>query len=575
MRLVIRASSLKREPLSPSIVGEFDERGGTIGRSDSNTMTLPDPERRVSRLHAEVSYVANSFHVRNVGSSNPIIVNGRPVGPGEAVALRHGDRMTIGEYELQIALGQNAGSGAPADRGAKVPVDARTVIGASASEARTNPPRPATAGPFEDLMSSPASSTPADPFAGLASSPASAQADPFADLMSSPASAPAAGPFADLLGAQSAPPTPPRSKPATPSQAPTPASAASRPPDDPFADLGGWAPAPMPDAHEDAPFGDLVGDRRSSPGSLDTAFKLDRPVAGQADPLAAFLTPAATPGSPVSADPFAFLTEGALATPREAVGPAVSDHTPDLQAAYRPPPVRLAAPDVMVDDPRVALPAAPPASTPQRRVAEVADGSSEALWSAFCEGAQVRLSGTRHLTPELMRLIGAVLRNAVEGTVRLSAARTTAKQELHVPVTTIRTKNNNPLKFAPNASAALTQLMQPPVRGFLDAPEAMQDAMSDLLGHALGTMAGTRAAMEGMLQRFEPGQLERQLSPGGVLDALVPMNRRARLWELYLQHYGRIHENAREDFQELFGKAFVKAYEEQVDAVASVRRPSR
>lgn len=58
MNLVIRAQSLQGEPLSQVITCRFDERGGTIGRSDANTLTLPDPERHVSRLQAEVVYAA-------------------------------------------------------------------------------------------------------------------------------------------------------------------------------------------------------------------------------------------------------------------------------------------------------------------------------------------------------------------------------------------------------------------------------------------------------------------------------------------------------------------------------------
>jgi predicted component of type VI protein secretion system len=44
---------------------------------------------------------------------------------------------------------------------------------------------------------------------------------------------------------------------------------------------------------------------------------------------------------------------------------------------------------------------------------------------------------------------------------------------------------------------------------------------------------------------------------------------------LYLQHYERLSEAAREDFQELFGRAFVKAYEEQADRIAAARKSSR
>jgi predicted component of type VI protein secretion system len=535
MRLVIRANSLRNERLSQTIVGEFDERGGTIGRSDSNTMTLPDPERHVSRLQAEVTFAGGVFSIRNVGSSNPIIVSSRPISPGEATALRDGDRMTVGGYELQVALV----GGAPAARGAAAkPVDARTVIGASAGEGRTHPPRqPSTS----DARAVPSA------------------VDPFADLLGAPAPAGAADPFADLLGAPSAPLRAPAATPMAP--------AAARLPDDfdPFADLAPPAPAKHA-ASKEVSLSDLVGDRSARPGSLDTVFDLNDPVPGKGDPMDQFLSPAAVAAAPPSADPFAFL-EHDRGAGRDGVGPASADHTPELRGAYKPPPVRSAQTDVSFDGPTMPpLAGMPPLPRPD---------AADALWAAFCDGAQVSLPGQQRLTPELMRLIGATLRQAIEGTVHLSAARTTTKQELHVPVTTIQTKNNNPLKFAPDAASAMAMLLQPPIRGFMAAPEAVQDAMADLLGHTVGTMAGTRAAIEGMLRRFEPAQLEQRLSGGGMLDALLPMNRRAKLWELYLQHYERISEGAREDFHELFGKAFVKAYEEQADRIAAARRTRR
>lgn len=549
MHLVIRAQSLKQESISPSIVGEFDERGGTIGRSDSNTMTLPDPERHVSRLQAEITFAGGAFSLRNVGSSNPIIVNGRPLSPGEAVALRHQDQISIGSYELRVDLQ------APAARAGARAVDARTVIGASAGEERTGPPR-IGAPPRE---------------------PAAPADDPFADLLGAPAKAGAVDPFADLLGPGSP----------APSRAPAPPRAASpvaaRLPEDfdPFADATAAAPLvdPPPAAPGPSPFQEVLGASAAGP-SIDTVFGLKGGAASAADPLAAFLAPDAKAEAASSADPFAFLS-GEAAPP---VGPAAADHTPALQAAYRPPPVRSASP------PLVAAPPPPPVAAsvvvdvpfddarpldhaPQDDARAVTNAShDDALWDAFCEGAQLTLPTRVRLTPELMRLVGATLRHAVDGTVQLSSARTMVKQELHVPVTVIKPKGNNPLKFAPDAAAALAQMLQPPMRGFMAAPEAMQDAMTDLLGHSVGTMEGTRAALQGMLRRFEPSQLESQLAEGSMLDKLLPMNRRARLWELYLQHYGRISEAAKEDFDELFGKAFVKAYEAHADRVAAARR---
>jgi FHA domain-containing protein len=164
-----------------------------------------------------------------------------------------------------------------------------------------------------------------------------------------------------------------------------------------------------------------------------------------------------------------------------------------------------------------------------------------------------------------MRVVGMMLRSAVEGTVQQMAMRQATRQELQAQVTVIRPRNNNPLKFAPDGQSAMEQVLQPAVRGFLPGPAAMTDAMNDLLGHAIGTMAGTRAALEGVLKRFAPQELEAKLAGGSVLDSVLPMNRRAKLWELYLQHYESIRDQAQEDFHTLFGRAFLAAYEQQLE----------
>jgi FHA domain-containing protein len=145
------------------------------------------------------------------------------------------------------------------------------------------------------------------------------------------------------------------------------------------------------------------------------------------------------------------------------------------------------------------------------------------------------------------------------------AVRASTKHELRAGVTVIQARNNNPLKFAPDAKAGVEQLVQPPMRGFLDGPAAMDDAMVDLVGHSIGTVAGLRAAVEGMLDRFAPQALEAQLVGRSMLDNLLPMSRRARLWDLYLQHHRTLREEAQEDFHTLFGKAFLAAYEQQVE----------
>ncbi len=53
------------------------------------------------------------------------------------------------------------------------------------------------------------------------------------------------------------------------------------------------------------------------------------------------------------------------------------------------------------------------------------------------------------------------------------------------------------------------------------------------------------------------------------------MNRRAKLWELYLQHYDSVRTEAQEDFHNLFGRAFLQAYEEQLDRLDAERRAQK
>ena len=168
-----------------------------------------------------------------------------------------------------------------------------------------------------------------------------------------------------------------------------------------------------------------------------------------------------------------------------------------------------------------------------------------------------------------MREAGRILRSAIDGVLRLMAVRASTKHELRAAVTVIQSRDNNPLKFSPDVKSGLEYLLQPTVRGFLDGPAAMDDAMHDLVGHSIGTVAGMRAAIDGMLDRFAPEVLEEKLTTKSVLDSVLPMNRKAKLWDLYQQHYGVICNEAQEDFEALFGKAFLAAYEQQI---AQLRR---
>jgi FHA domain-containing protein len=111
---------------------------------------------------------------------------------------------------------------------------------------------------------------------------------------------------------------------------------------------------------------------------------------------------------------------------------------------------------------------------------------------------------------------------------------------------------------------ALQLLLQPPARGFLGGPAALRDALIDLQAHQVGMMAGMRAALEAVLDRFDPEKLEALLAKRSVFDSLRPAHRRARLWDVYVEHYRALRGEAQKDFERFFGEAFREAYEAQV-----------
>ena len=102
--LVLRCIALNDRAMSQPLTGRFDERGGTLGRSDDATLTLPDPERMISRLQARVFYRDGQYWIENVSNVSPLLHNGHPVGTGMQVALHDADELRIGDYTLQAAF---------------------------------------------------------------------------------------------------------------------------------------------------------------------------------------------------------------------------------------------------------------------------------------------------------------------------------------------------------------------------------------------------------------------------------------------------------------------------------------
>ncbi|RZI67822.1 MAG: type VI secretion system-associated FHA domain protein TagH, partial [Variovorax sp.] len=220
----------------------------------------------------------------------------------------------------------------------------------------------------------------------------------------------------------------------------------------------------------------------------------------------------------------------------------------------------------------------PPSPPPVARAAPVqsasaataSTGSSDAeLLAAFLRGLGSQHQPPEALTPGLMERIGQMLRASTEGTLQLLLTRQEFKREVRAEVTMIASQANNPLKFSPTVEVALAHLLGPGVRGFMPPEAAMKDAYNDLRSHQFGVMVGMRAALAHVIARFAPDELEKKIAAKSALDSLFAANRKAKLWDQFMALYGGIATEAEDDFHSLFGKAFLQAYEEQMERLKS------
>ena len=211
----------------------------------------------------------------------------------------------------------------------------------------------------------------------------------------------------------------------------------------------------------------------------------------------------------------------------------------------------------------------PPEETfiPQDPVAPAAPvpGSSNLL-RAFMEGAGLPHKEVSAAEGErLMRDCGAILRASVEGLMMLLLARGEMRKELHAEDRTmVAARDNNPLKMMSDPHEAMAFLFDPADQtgGFLDPVQAIGDACEDLRAHELALMAGMRAAILGALRRFDPPILERALDQNAKGFSLS--SRKAKLWDLFLALYDKLARDSQEDFNKVFGRDFIGAYQAQL-----------
>lgn len=498
MALILKAISYKGKPPEQEISAQFDEQGGSIGRAPDNNLVLPDPEKFVSRLHATIVFEDGQYFIQDSSVGGTYLELKGMLLQQNQTPLMAGEVLRIGEYELVTTSVENSlfNFPPPAEPVRQLELRESSLFdGLGASAKNSAPPA--------DFLSSFIDQPEASPFhesftpPKIVSAPAAASAKDdldFEDLLSG----------LDLLfGSES------------PKNSDLPIL-----PDDFFAEEGNGANNPHQTETTSSAGKDLSVEAISVAGSIDAGLSLESaPLQPRESGL--FDSENIEERQLVSTSTELNAGNGSLVNVEVAMAPEIVKEPPTLSGQH---------------------------------TATVTDSE---LMREFLSGAGINDSGflSNEQWPVLMKTSGELLRSMVEGLMQVLRARAELKSQFRVSATTMRSIDNNPLKFTPNVDDAIKLILSPTNPGFLSPKQAVNEGFSDIMNHQIAMTSGIQAALTVILRSFDPELIEKSQGEG------LLFHKKAKCWEQYTGKYPQLKEIAQENF---FGDAFADAYEKQM-----------
>jgi predicted component of type VI protein secretion system len=191
--------------------------------------------------------------------------------------------------------------------------------------------------------------------------------------------------------------------------------------------------------------------------------------------------------------------------------------------------------------------------------------TAEDLFDSFLDGlgvSRVELHPSVN-RPEMMLTAGLVLREFVEGTIKLLSSRANLKNTFRLDQTTVLPRHNNPMKFSDNTNDLIKQLLIGGEGEYLGARDAVREANRDLLNHQSAFLDAMNSAFVEFADRFEPDELQESFDRT-INSKLFAFMNKSKYWGLYRDLYPIMTEKGGGRFPQMFAEEFVKAYERQV-----------
>ena len=205
---------------------------------------------------------------------------------------------------------------------------------------------------------------------------------------------------------------------------------------------------------------------------------------------------------------------------------------------------------------------------------ESTDAVAADLFDSFLDGLGISQADLHPSVkrPELMMTAGLVLREFVEGSIKLLGSRSSLKNAFRLDQTTALPRHNNPLKFSENAGDLIKQLLVGDEGDYLGPRNAVREVCQDLLNHQNAILDAMSSAVDEFAGRFDPNELQEDFDQTLGEGKLFKSRNKSQYWDLYCDLYVFVTEKDGDRFPQAFGEEFVRAYERQV---AEYRRCDR
>jgi type VI secretion system protein len=199
-------------------------------------------------------------------------------------------------------------------------------------------------------------------------------------------------------------------------------------------------------------------------------------------------------------------------------------------------------------------------------------GELSAAMEAFFKGAGIdpaSISTDSQVT--MMTLAGQIMREVALGLMEALKTRGDIKprDNGHAP---IQAMDNNPLKVATSVDDALRKLLDTQNSRYMGPVEALRDSFTELRCHQQAVVAAMHAALNGAMNRVDPGELQERFDRSLNRGSLMGAANKLKYWDMYAEFFQVLNQRNSDGLPITYAEEFAQAYNERLAGFKNARK---